>query len=88
MWENIYATKNIDFHNYIINIHSFDPKPICDLNFHGIRPSFGHRGFWIWKNVLKLKWQGFKIRRTKLKPTHEEPPISLKNQNWYSKEEM
>ncbi len=33
-WENIHATKNIDFHNYIINIHSFDPKPIRDWQFH------------------------------------------------------
>jgi hypothetical protein len=22
--------KNIDFHNYIIYIHSFNPKPSCD----------------------------------------------------------
>jgi hypothetical protein len=34
MWENIYANKNIDFHIYVINIHSFDPKPACDLQMH------------------------------------------------------
>jgi hypothetical protein len=33
-WENIYATKNIDFHSYVINIHSFGPKPICVRQAH------------------------------------------------------
>jgi hypothetical protein len=31
MLENIHATKNIDFHNYVINIHSFHHKPACDI---------------------------------------------------------
>jgi hypothetical protein len=31
MLENIHATKNIDFHNYVINIHSFRHKPACDI---------------------------------------------------------
>jgi hypothetical protein len=34
MWENIYANKNIDFHSYVINIHSFDPKLTYDLQSH------------------------------------------------------
>jgi hypothetical protein len=29
--KNIYANKNINFHNYVIYIHSFDPKPTYDL---------------------------------------------------------
>jgi len=31
MWENIYANKNIDFYNYVINIHSFGHKPTYEL---------------------------------------------------------
>jgi hypothetical protein len=34
--KNIYVNKNINFHNYIINIHSFDPKPACNLHNLGI----------------------------------------------------
>ncbi len=34
MRENIFANKNIDFHNYVINIHSFGLKPIYDLQSH------------------------------------------------------
>ncbi len=30
-WENICVNKNIDFHSYVINIHSFKPKPTYDL---------------------------------------------------------
>ncbi len=26
-----YANKNINFHNYVINIHNFDLKLACDL---------------------------------------------------------
>jgi len=28
------AHKNINFHSYIINRHSFGPKPTCDLQTH------------------------------------------------------
>jgi hypothetical protein len=27
----MYANKNIDFHSYVINIHSFGHKLVCDL---------------------------------------------------------
>jgi hypothetical protein len=30
MWENIYANNNIDVHNYVINIHKFSLKLVCD----------------------------------------------------------
>jgi hypothetical protein len=31
----IYATKNINFHRYVLKIHNFDPKPTCDLQTQG-----------------------------------------------------
>jgi hypothetical protein len=31
MWEYIYVNKNIYFHSYVINTHSFGSKPACDL---------------------------------------------------------
>jgi len=34
MWKNICENENIDFYNYVINIHNFDLKPICDLHPH------------------------------------------------------
>jgi hypothetical protein len=30
--KNIHANKNIDFHSYVINIHSFSPKLAFDLH--------------------------------------------------------
>jgi hypothetical protein len=38
-------------------------------------------GSWIGKNVLKLKLQGFKMRRIGFKPASEEPSIFLNNEN-------
>ncbi len=31
---DIYANKNIDFHNYVINIHNFNPTPTYGLQYH------------------------------------------------------
>jgi hypothetical protein len=34
-WNNIYANNNINFHSYIINIHSLNHKLAYDLHGHG-----------------------------------------------------
>jgi hypothetical protein len=31
---DIYANKNINFHNYVINIRSFNPILACGLQYH------------------------------------------------------
>jgi hypothetical protein len=31
---DIYANKNIYFNNYVINLHCFNPIPICGLQYH------------------------------------------------------
>jgi len=40
MWKNIYANKNIHFHNYVINIQNFGPKHTYDLHSHFGNDSF------------------------------------------------
>ncbi len=37
------------------------------------------RGFWIWKNVLKLKLKDLKIERIGLKPSLQEPLNKFSN---------
>jgi hypothetical protein len=31
-WKNIYVTKNIDFHSYVMNIYNFGSKHLYDLH--------------------------------------------------------
>ncbi len=47
--------KNIDFHSYVINIHSFGPKPTCDCNLLVPLPGPKSMFFMLWDLILLLK---------------------------------
>ncbi len=55
MLEYIYAKKNIDFHSYVINIHSFGPKPTYDCNLLVPLPGPKSMFFMLWDLILLLK---------------------------------
>ncbi len=40
----MYVNKNINFHSYAINIHSFDSKPTCDLQAQVVVPMCYNEG--------------------------------------------
>ncbi len=63
-WENIYANKNIDFYSYVINIHSFGLKPVCDLEDHSTHEiHMGH--FSLYNNYYVTKWETHNMATTR-----------------------
>jgi hypothetical protein len=70
-WENNYATKNINLHSYVINIHNFDLIPVRVLHVNLVVSS----SLWKWRFLYSYERYSFAttLHWVEFCATHEFP---------------